>query len=174
MQSIFKMKKLFQNIVTSPSLLSLILSLSALIFAMFLQYKFNLIPCYLCELQRYGYVVALLLAILGIKYKNNNIFPTLISIAFLAVFIIAFWHKGIEAYWWSPTSECTEMSYNIGTLQEELEKANTEKPTASCDQLSPTLLNITLVEWSLMYAFVSFISVTFLLLKRILGKKNEF
>ena len=84
----------------------------------------------------------------------------------MITFGIAVWHKGIEAYWWSPTAECVEMSINTATFQEELDKANNEKPMAACDQLSPVLFNISLVEWSLLYSLLGLLSVSFLLVKK--------
>ena len=39
------------------------------------------------------------------------------------------------------------------------------KPVAACDQISPKFLNITLVQWSFIYALVSFIFLTILIIK---------
>ena len=160
------MKIIFKNIFSSPSYLALIFSTLALIVAFSLEFIFDLIPCHLCILQRYGYIAVLLFAILGIKYKKKNIFSILVVISFIITFGITLWHKGIEAYWWSPTTECVEMSINTATFQEELDKANNEKPMAACDQLSPVLFNITLVEWSLLYSLLGLLSVSFLLIKK--------
>ena len=161
------MKIIFKNIFSSPSYLALIFSTLALIVAFSLEFIFDLIPCHLCILQRYGYIAVLLFAILSIKYKKKNIFSILVVISFIITFGIALWHKGIEAYWWTPTTECVEMSINTATFQEELDKANNEKPVAACDQISPVLFNITLVEWSLLYSLLGLLSVSFLLIKKI-------
>ena len=160
------MKIIFKNIFSSPSYLALIFSTLALIVAFSLEFIFDLIPCHLCILQRYGYIAVLLFAILGIKYKKKNIFSILVVISFIITFGIALWHKGIEAYWWTPTTECVEISINAATFQEELDKANNEKPVAACDQISPVLFNITLVEWSLLYSLLGLLSVSFLLIKK--------
>jgi len=160
------MKIIFKNIFSSPSYLALIFSTLALIVAFSLEFIFDLIPCHLCILQRYGYIAVLLFAILSIKYKKKNIFSILVVISFIITFGIALWHKGIEAYWWTPTTECVEMSINTATFQEELDKANNEKPVAACDQISPVLFNITLVEWSLLYSLLGLLSVSFLLIKK--------
>jgi len=160
------MKIIFKNTFSSPSYLALIFSTLALIVAFSLEFIFDLIPCHLCILQRYGYIAVLLFAILGIKYKKKNIFSILVVISFIITFGIALWHKGIEAYWWTPTTECVEMSINTATFQEELDKANNEKPVAACDQISPVLFNITLVEWSLLYSLLGLLSVSFLLIKK--------
>ena len=161
------MKIIFKNTFSSPSYLALIFSTLALIVAFSLEFIFDLIPCHLCILQRYGYIAVLLFAILSIKYKKKNIFSILVVISFIITFGIALWHKGIEAYWWTPTTECVEMSINTATFQEELDKANNEKPVAACDQISPVLFNITLVEWSLLYSLLGLLSVSFLLIKKI-------
>ena len=44
-------------------------------------------------------------------------------------------------------------------LKEELKNIN-NRPIAACDQISPKFLNITLVQWSFIYALVSFLFLT--------------
>ena len=64
------------------------------------------------------------------------------------------------------------INYNIGSLKEELDNINTEKPIAACDLSSPEFMSITLVEWSLLYAFISLLFMIYILHKNY-GNKNE-
>ena len=85
-------------------------------------------------------------------------------ISFIIIASIGFWHLGIEQQWWAASLECSGISENIGSLKEELENIN-NRPVAACDQISPKFLNITLVQWSFIYALVSFIFLTILIIK---------
>lgn len=166
------MKTFTQNLKKSPALIALILSSIALIFSLFLEHFINLLPCYLCNLQRYGYIAILILSILGIIYKRRRIYNFLTCIAFCLIIATGVWHKGIEEYWWEASSECASINYNIGSLKEELDNINTEKPIAACDLSSPEFMGITLVEWSLLYAFISLLFMIYILHKNY-GNKNE-
>lgn len=77
---------------------------------------------------------------------------------------------GVELQWWAASLECSGMTENIGSLKEELKNIN-DKPIASCDQMSPKLLNVSLVQWSFIYGLVSFIFLTILIIYNNL-KKN--
>ena len=48
---------------------------------------------------------------------------------------------------------------------------NKNEPIAKCDQMSPKLFNITLVQWSFIYGLVSLIILTILLVK--FNKREE-
>ena len=63
------------------------------------------------------------------------------------------------------------MTENIGSLTEELKNINKNEPIAKCDQMSPKLFNITLVQWSFIYGLVSLIILTILLVK--FNKREE-
>ena len=85
-------------------------------------------------------------------------------ILFIIITSIGFWHLGIEQQWWAASLECSGITENIGSLKEELKNIN-NRPVATCDQISPKFLNITLVQWSFIYALVSFIFLTILIIK---------
>ena len=63
------------------------------------------------------------------------------------------------------------MTENIGSLKEELQNALNNSPAATCDQVSPKVLGITLVEWSFIYGLVSLIILTILTIKQIIKKQ---
>ena len=162
--------KQFKNNILNPSFISLLISILALLFALFLQYVFGYEPCRLCMFQRYAYAILIMISIIGMFYYTNKVIHFLLLISFMTITSISFWHMGVELQWWAASLECSGMTENIGSLKEELKNIN-DKPIASCDQISPKLLNVSLVQWSFVYGLVSFIFLTILIIKNNL-KKN--
>ena len=162
--------KQFKNNVLNPSFISLLISILALLFALFLQYVFGYEPCRLCMFQRYAYAILIMISMIGMFYYTNKVIHFLLLISFITITSISFWHMGVELQWWAASLECSGMTENIGSLKEELKNIN-DKPIASCDQMSPKLLNISLVQWSFIYGLVSFIFLTILIIYNNL-KKN--
>ena len=150
--------------LSNPPFISFILAIFALLFAFYLQYILGYEPCKLCMYQRYGYILVLLLSLLGFFLNKNKLIPILLIISFIMITSIGFWHLGIEQQWWAASLECSGITENIGSLKEELKNIN-NRPVAACDQISPKFLNITLVQWSFIYALVSFIFLTILITK---------
>ena len=150
--------------LSNPPFTSFILAIFALLFAFYLQYILGYEPCKLCMYQRYGYILVLLLSLLGFFLNKNKLIPILLIISFIMITSIGFWHLGIEQQWWAASLECSGITENIGSLKEELKNIN-NRPVAACDQISPKFLNITLVQWSFIYALVSFIFLTILITK---------
>lgn len=162
--------KQFKNNILNPSFISLLISILALLFALFLQYVFGYEPCRLCMFQRYAYAILIMISMIGMFYYTNKVIHFLLLISFMTITSISFWHMGVELQWWAASLECSGMTENIGSLKEELKNIN-DKPIASCDQMSPKLLNVSLVQWSFIYGLVSFIFLTILIIYNNL-KKN--
>ncbi len=150
--------------LSNPTFISSILAIFALLFAFYLQYILGYEPCKLCMYQRYGYTLVLIISLIGLFFNKNNLISILLIISFIIISSIGFWHIGIEQQWWAASLECSGLSENIGSLKEELKNIN-NRPIAACDQISPKFLNITLVQWSFIYALVSFIFLTILIIK---------
>ena len=150
--------------LSNPPFISFIIAIFALLFAFYIQYILGYEPCKLCMYQRYGYILVLLLSLLGFFLHENKLIPVLLIISFIIIASIGFWHLGIEQQWWAASLECSGITENIGSLKEELKNIN-NRPVAACDQISPKFLNITLVQWSFIYALVSFIFLTILIIK---------
>ena len=150
--------------LSNPPFISFIIAIFALLFAFYLQYILGYEPCKLCMYQRYVYILVILLSLLGFFLHKNKLIPILLIILFIIVTSIGFWHLGIEQQWWAASLECSGITENIGSLKEELKNIN-KRPVAACDQVSPKFLNITLVQWSFIYALASSIFLTIINIK---------
>ena len=150
--------------LSNPPFISFFIAIFALLFAFYLQYILGYEPCKLCMYQRYVYILVILLSLLGFFLHKSKLIPILLIILFIIITSIGFWHLGIEQQWWAASLECSGITENIGSLKEELKNIN-NRPVATCDQVSPKFLNITLVQWSFIYALVSSIFLTILNIK---------
>ena len=167
------MKNLNKYIYTTH-VWGLLTSLIALLFALILEYIFFLDPCYLCMLQRYTYSITILLCLLSLIYKYKKIISILICFSIYGTLGIAIWHFGVELHLWMPSTGCSEWDLNIGSLSEELQNNLLETTTTGCDLMSPKFLNISLVQWSLIYIIVNSIFITIFAYKQLFNdKKNE-
>ena len=160
----------FINNISKPYFWALLISLNALIIALFLEYIINLYPCHLCMLQRYTYCITLILSLLAFIYKYKKIISTIICFSMIGTVGIAFWHVGIELHWWLPSLSCSGIEKDIGSFTEELKNNLLETSSVGCDIKSPKFIGITLVQWSFIYIVINTI-ITIRLTYKIL--KNE-
>ena len=151
--------------IDKPYFWSFLVAVIALIFALFLEHIILLEPCYLCIIQRYTYIITLILSLLAFVYQYIKIISILICLSMFGTIVIASWHLGIELNWWLPSSSCSEWETNIGSFTDELNNNLLESTTASCDILSPKFLGITLVQWSFIYIVATTFYVTILTYK---------
>jgi len=151
--------------IDKPYFWSFLVAVIALIFALFLEHIILLEPCYLCIIQRYTYIITLILSLLAFVYQYIKIISILICLSMFGTIVIASWHLGIELNWWLPSSSCSEWETNIGSFTDELNNNLLESTTASCDILSPKFLEITLVQWSFIYIVATTFYVTILTYK---------
>lgn len=93
-------------------LLAILVSGGLLGGAWFFQYGLGYPPCQMCYWQRHAHKAVLVLAVLalGTSYlgkKNPRLFATLIGLAFVVSFGLAFWHVGVEYKWWEGPKTCS-------------------------------------------------------------------
>ena len=119
----------------SPLLITA-LSVTALGSAFASQYWGGLQPCHLCWLQRYPYMVTIVLGFLSLVLqraepggKGWRILVALSGLAFAVGASIALYHAGVEYHWWKGPESCTS---NLGNA-------------ADLDQLMHALLNTAVI-----------------------------
>lgn len=76
-------------------------------------------PCRLCIYQRWPFVMAILIGIIGLMlHKNNNLAKALAGLGglvFLINSLIAVYHTGVEQKWWvSQVEGCSVPSFDTG------------------------------------------------------------
>ena len=131
----------------------LFLSVSILLSTYTLEVFLNYPPCKLCEYQRFPYFFLIFLAIISFfipKYSYLNFF-SLISL--VSVFLVSSFHSLVERQIVTYDIGCTSSSSefeNIEDLRNFLEKV----PLTKCDEISFSILGLSLANINLIISFV--------------------
>src|ERR1700736_6796655 len=89
-------------------ILVLAASLAVLASVLVSQYWGGLTPCELCVLQRWPWVAAVVISLIGIKVSKRLRWVALTLAAVFAVSsALAFYHVGVERHWFVGPSACT-------------------------------------------------------------------
>ena len=94
-------------------------SIFALIVAFFIEYILGHKPCNLCLFERIPYILAIILIVLVLIFKNleKNVF-LLLSIIFLLATLLSFYHFGIEQGFIKESAVC-DIKQNTNNLSKE-------------------------------------------------------
>jgi disulfide bond formation protein DsbB len=131
----------------------------ALAFAYISQYLLGSIPCELCLMQRYPYMVVMVVALIGLWQKQfaggRNV---LIIAGFLATAGIAAYHLGVEQGLINAPESCSSNS-NAGASLEELKAAIMNAPKVSCKDVGASFAGISMAGWNMIYGIMSAIII---------------
>ena len=120
----------------------LIFSLSAILFALYIENILQYKACKLCLYQRIPYLLAIFVSFVGYNYSKNNKILILIIIIFSISFFISGYHYGIENNIFDEFSGCSNNSLNIINKAELLKSLNNNIP--SCKDVNFKLFGISL------------------------------
>lgn len=131
-------KSLFSNDRLSFFVLAAI-SAAALAAAFISQYAYGLQPCILCIYQRWPFVAAIGLCLLGIylgraKPGMGKAIMALTGLTFLTNAGIAFYHTGVERQWWASFLEGCTVPQIEGNITDVLAKL-AQTPVVRCDEI---------------------------------------
>ncbi len=114
------------------------------------QYVWGLEPCILCLYQRAPYVLAGVLAIMGLFLGPGGraYVGAAAGVAFLIGAAIAAYHVGVEQHWWQAATACG-VGANQGPLSfEEFRRGLSVKPVIRCDQVAWTLFGLSMATYN--------------------------
>ena len=117
-------------------------SLSAIFFALYIEYVLGYEPCKLCIYQRIPYIISIFISFIGYNYFKNDKILFLIIITFLLSVLISGYHYGIENNIFEEFSGCTSNSLKIVDKAEILNSLN--ESVASCKDAIFKLYGISL------------------------------
>ncbi len=143
-----------------------LLSLAAIVSAIYIEFILGYKPCILCIYQRIPYVAAIFLCIVGINYsKKDNIFILLITIFTLST-IISGYHFGIENNIFKEFLGCTNV--NTETIDKiELLKTLENMPS-NCKDVNFTIFGVSLSG----YNFLSSLLIVVYCIRTLAYEKN--
>lgn len=154
-------------------------SAGALCFAWILQYGFHKLPCPLCYMQRYPYMVnffvGLLAAILTKKFPRAAFAVLLLAGVTFAVNIgISFFHVGVEHDWWPGLSTCGGgVAPPEGATMEEMMKYFENAPIVDCKVAGWRLFGISMTEQNFMLSVFLTVFTFFHAIKGYRNAKNK-
>lgn len=136
-----------------------IISVCLLASVFYFQFVEGLAPCKLCNLQRWPHGFIILFALLSITALRGRIMLIGIGVASLIGTGIATYHSGIELQLWAGPGGCIvdlSSSANTSKLLDNL----LETPVVRCDEVSWTLLSLSMANWNALISFIMTVCAT--------------
>ena len=127
-------------------------SLSAILFALYVEYVLGYKACKLCLYQRIPYVIAIFISFVGYNFYKNNKILILIIIIFSISFFISGYHYGIENNIFDEFSGCTNESLETIDKSEILKSLNSN--IVSCKDVNFKLFGISLAGMNLLLSLL--------------------
>ena len=129
-------------------------SLLALISAYFIEYVLGHQPCNLCIIERFPYVIAIIIITLNTFFNNyQKITFILLSLIFFSATLISFYHFGIEKGFFEESLVCDlDTSTKILSKADILNELN--KKTISCKIVTFKVLGFSLATLNTIISFV--------------------
>jgi disulfide bond formation protein DsbB len=129
------------------------ISFLSLLAAFIAQYGFNLPPCRFCIYERYPYVLAFVLSLIGIG-KEAWVSPLkkLLAIVFLGSTILTAYHVAVEHAWVpSPVACQSDLKINSTTTIQDLKVQLLTQPRVTPCHVAPLkILGLSLAEYNLL------------------------
>lgn len=150
-------------------LIALIVSGGLLCGAWFFQYGLGYAPCQMCYWQRHAHKAVLVVSVLALSMNYMNIgkpgfWASLIGLALLVSFGLAFWHVGVEYTWWEGPKTCMTGTPEIGGVSgaDLLDSLDDPFKLPGCAEVGWRFLGLSMAGWngliSLYGAGLSFIA----------------
>ena len=136
----------------------LISGIGALGFAFYYEIFQGYKPCDLCIIQRIPYVFAIIIGLWGIIRKRNILrYLAFAGSLFLSSIILAFYHVGVENYWWGSIVGCESALKKIKST-EELKDLLLLSSSGQCDNVLWSLYGISMAGYNLIFS--CFLTIT--------------
>ena len=124
-------------------LIILILSLISILSALYIEFMLGYKPCKLCIYQRFPYLAAVFISLIGLYYFKNDKILIILIIIFTLSALIAGYHFGIENSFFEEISSCTNNQLNLSDKTKLLESLNKSMPV-DCKDATFKILGVSL------------------------------
>ena len=133
-------------------------SLSAIFFALYIEYVLGYEPCKLCIYQRIPYLVSIFICFFGYNYSKNSLWLYLLTLTFVLSSVLSGYHLGIENNFFSEFSGCTNDSLDITDKSKILESLSKNMP--NCKDVNFRIFGLSLATINFMISLaISAISI---------------
>ena len=132
--------------------LIILLSLSSICYAFFVEYILGYKPCILCKYQRAPYILALIIGLIGFVKPSNKRVIFFIFLTFLISMTLSGYHVGIEQELYQSIFNCSDDNLSIleeGKLLESLSVINPD-----CRNVNFAIFGVSLATINFVLSFV--------------------
>ncbi len=147
-------------------LIALLLPLVLMLGALGSQYLGGLVPCEMCQWQRWPHYAALGFAALSFVVPRTSAKRALVILAGVSVAIsglIGVFHAGVEYHWWQGVTACTNTLRASGG---DLLAAIVAQPVIRCDVPQWSLFGISLAGFNAIFSLVGAFMILWLATRR--------
>jgi len=135
-----------------------LISVIALVSALFIEYVLGHQPCNLCILERIPYLLAIIIILLNLKFSHfEKFFILLLSIIFLVGGIISLYHLGIEQGFIQESLVCDLKNGSNLLTKDDILKQLQEK-NVSCKDVTFKIFGLSLTSYNILISLIITIS----------------
>ena len=135
-----------------------LISVIALVSALFIEYVLGHQPCNLCILERIPYLLAIIIILLNLKFSHfEKFFILLLSIIFLVGGIISLYHLGIEQGFIQESLVCDLKNGSNLLSKDDILKQLQEK-NVSCKDVTFKIFGLSLTSYNILISLIITIS----------------
>ena len=132
--------------------LIILLSLSSICYAFFVEYILGYKPCMLCKYQRIPYILALIIGLIGFVKPSNKRVIFFIFLTFLISMTLSGYHVGIEQELYQSIMNCSDDNLSILEEGKLLESLNVINP--DCRNVNFAVFGVSLATINFVLSFV--------------------
>ena len=132
--------------------LIILLCLSSICYAFFVEYILGYKPCILCKYQRVPYVLGLIIGIFGFLKPSNTKISIYIFLTFLVSMTLSGYHVGVEQELYQSIFNCSDNNLSILEEGKLLESLNVINP--DCRNVNFAIFGVSLATINFVLSFV--------------------
>ncbi|MDC3143230.1 disulfide bond formation protein B [Candidatus Pelagibacter sp.] len=137
-----------------------LISIFALVFAFFIEYKLGHQPCNLCILERMPYLLAIILILFNYKFNHlEKYFLILLAIVFFIATVLSLYHFSIEQGFIQESIVCDLKSGSNLLTKEDILKQLQEK-SVSCKDVTFKIFGLSLTTYNILISLLFTIYTT--------------
>ncbi len=139
------------------------ISLSMILFAIVSEHVFGLAPCSLCLIQRYPHILVAICSVWLIFFRRHNVFLYPVNTLVMASSIIlASYHVGVEQSIFHGPQSCSSSTLSLVSEKsaEALLKEILNTSVVRCNEVTWSLLGLSMATWNLFLSIALFIGWT--------------
>jgi len=147
--------RISEKVLSYPNSIKLFLAINimSLVFAMIMQYGFDVYPCILCLWQRVPFgataVICLLMLLLKTNAKKAYAVFLFCSLMYMGGMGTAIFHTGVERHWWAGTSSCSLLPVKAGSA-EDLRQSLLKTVLPPCDEITWDIFGLTIANLNIL------------------------